>query len=65
MRRNKLPEKVSARLAVFTFNDTSHTWLDGNDRSLDIKELKSARLRRRYGKYLVKCGTLHRMPYAT
>jgi Domain of unknown function (DUF3883) len=38
-------KKSQRCLAVFAFNDTSHAWVDGNDRWLQIKELKSARLR--------------------
>jgi len=38
-------KKSLRRLAIFAFNDTSQTWVDGSDRALQIKELKSARLR--------------------
>jgi hypothetical protein len=32
-------------LAIFAYYDTSHGWVDGNDRPLQINEVKSARLR--------------------
>jgi hypothetical protein len=38
-------DKSGRELAVFAYNDTSRSWLDGSDRPLKIKEVKSARLR--------------------
>jgi Domain of unknown function (DUF3883) len=40
-------EQSHRRLAVFAFNDASSSWVDGIDRSLQITEVKSARLRLR------------------
>jgi hypothetical protein len=38
-------KKSQRRLAIFAYYDTSHGWVDGNDRPLQINEVKSARLR--------------------
>jgi hypothetical protein len=38
-------KKSQRGLSVFAYNDTSRGWGDGSDRSLEITEVKSARLR--------------------